>query len=55
MSTKLPFAGGWAVADGDTESYLQVDFGAIYDVTALQFTATESGWYTESLRFVYLL
>ena len=47
------FAVGWVAAGDDADSYLQVDFDAIYDVTALEFAGAGLDLYTDSLRFAH--
>ena len=40
---------GWITAETGSDEYLQVDFEALYDVTALEFASVQQ-WYTEQLR-----
>ena len=45
---------GWVASSHGTEHhYLQVDFEAIYDVTALEFTRATLGYGTRKLRYIY--
>ena len=43
---------GWIAGTWGAEQYLQLDFEAIYDVTALEFAGSGNGWYTRKLRYV---
>ena len=43
---------GWVASSHGTEQYLQVDFEAIYDVTALEFTRATLGYGTRKLRYI---
>ena len=51
LSNAITISAGWLADWWDREPYLQVDFEAIYDVTALEFDATRRGFYTTSLRY----
>ena len=43
---------GWVASSHGTEQYLQVDFEAIYDVTALEFTRATLSYGTRKLRYI---